>query len=358
MARRRPVINRDDSFNSQDVDPALLQGVLQPLQDALRKQLQEKDEQFKYELREKEEGLKRATQRRDIVGKELAATQAKLSRLQAQLEAATNECVTLAEQRQDAEDIGAGVDGDLRARQEEVAAKQAELETAKAQAEHVAATLKQLEAHADELQSNVAVMRRATHKAESALSDAEKATARRLAFVQGLQDKVYRLNEEATDLDSQIAAQREQTVAADALLADATQEMESIAFEKRQMLQQWRSTVAALAKRDEALARHHQAIRDAADELAGLERQAAPIKAAISAAIADNGSRMEALGTLESTEQFVARQLARCNQKRESLSRKYAPDLGKYDLLRSECALSLCVCVYHPQVCHDAKVPA
>lgn len=46
-----------------------------------------------------------------------------------------------------------------------------------------------------------------------------------------------------------------------ATLAEATREMEAVYFEKKQLAAQWKSTLTAIAKRDEAVQAVEEAIR-------------------------------------------------------------------------------------------------
>ena len=64
------------------------------------------------------------------------------------------------------------------------------------------------------------------------------------------------------------------------LLAETGQEMDLVAFEKKQLLQQWKSSLVQLARRDEALAAAQtqleaarEVIRDVENEIIGTRRE-------------------------------------------------------------------------------------
>jgi septal ring factor EnvC (AmiA/AmiB activator) len=60
---------------------------------------------------------------------------------------------------------------------------------------------------------------------------------------------------------AQLAAQANETRAARDTLAEAESEMEAINFEKKQLVQQWKSSLLGMARRDEALQATEDALR-------------------------------------------------------------------------------------------------
>jgi coiled-coil domain-containing protein 40 len=59
----------------------------------------------------------------------------------------------------------------------------------------------------------------------------------------------------------QVEAQKGETRAAMETLIEADQEMESVHFEKRQLIAQWNSSLLAISRREEALAAIKESIR-------------------------------------------------------------------------------------------------
>jgi septal ring factor EnvC (AmiA/AmiB activator) len=88
---------------------------------------------------------------------------------------------------------------------------------------------------------------------------------------------IDRLNEQLKGLhdkfqlyDAQLLSQREETDAAGSTLADANREMEQIAFEKKQLLNQWRSALLGMQRRDEALQATLTAIQKQREQVRGV----------------------------------------------------------------------------------------
>ena len=64
---------------------------------------------------------------------------------------------------------------------------------------------------------------------------------------------IRRLNEQKGVTEAQIIAQRQETAAAIETLQEAAKEIEAVAFEKKQLALQWRSSLIGIQKRDEAV---------------------------------------------------------------------------------------------------------
>merc|ERR1719243_169323 len=68
------------------------------------------------------------------------------------------------------------------------------------------------------------------------------------------------MTEQKALLDAQLAAQKQETEAALTTLREAAKEMDAVEFEKKQLMQQWRSSLVGMQRRDEALQNVQQAL--------------------------------------------------------------------------------------------------
>ncbi|KAG5180389.1 hypothetical protein JKP88DRAFT_323701 [Tribonema minus] len=178
--------------------------------------------------------------------------------------------------------------------------KQATEDLAQAHAKNMAElnalqdTLRQVEQYNEEVKGEILVTRRATYKAESAMQGLEKEKGRQDVYINNLLDQVKRLQEQVVLQEAQIASQTGQSTEAQDMIRETAKasgpalravmlhldEMEVIHFEKKQLLQQWRSALVGLARRDEALTAATNALRDAENasrehetEIEGLKRE-------------------------------------------------------------------------------------
>merc|ERR1719181_1076715 len=81
------------------------------------------------------------------------------------------------------------------------------------------------------------------------------------------------MTEQKALLDAQLIAQRQETEAAIATLREAGREMESIEFEKNQLMQQWRSSLIGMQRRDEALQNVQKALEEQSEGELAIENE-------------------------------------------------------------------------------------
>ena len=121
---------------------------------------------------------------------------------------------------------------------------------------------------------------RATYKAEEQVQSLEKAKEGQDLYVNKLDARARVLGERIAVTEARLAKQQDESAEARKLLAETGQEMDLVAFEKKQLLQQWKSSLVQLARRDEALAAAQtqleaarEVIRDVENEIIGTRRE-------------------------------------------------------------------------------------
>merc|ERR1719247_762101 len=82
-----------------------------------------------------------------------------------------------------------------------------------------------------------------------------------------------RMTEQKSLLEAQLVAQKQETEAAVATLREATREMDAIEFEKKQLMQQWRSSLIGMQRRDEALQNVQQALQEQNEAELGVDNE-------------------------------------------------------------------------------------
>ena len=80
-----------------------------------------------------------------------------------------------------------------------------------------------------------------------------------------LNENLKRLQEQFI-YEAQLQSQSQETDAAKTTLLDAAKEMETIAFEKKQLMQQWKSSLIGIQRRDEALQATQSAISNLVED--------------------------------------------------------------------------------------------
>merc|ERR1719217_1017360 len=126
-------------------------------------------------------------------------------------------------------------------------------------------TLRQVEEYNEQMKAEIQVTRRATYKAEDHIKQVEKAKVKQDHLLDSMNEDVKRMTEQKALLEAQLVAQKQETEAATTTLREASREMEAIDFEKKQLLQQWRSSLVGMQRRDEALQNVQQALKEQAE---------------------------------------------------------------------------------------------
>jgi len=219
-------IYSDEEGDEEEVDVAAVirdfggHDLMQGIQKTLYDQLVRQRERTTVEKRETENEVNMLTKRKEQVGVELYGNQQQLARMQMALENLHNQFHGIAEARGSEEGVldeckqrHAALNGAYAEKQKTLLKAQAELDT-------LTATMRQVETYNEEMKSEIAITRRATYKAEASVQDLEKAKQGQDLYIDGLNENVKSLKEQAVLYESQIGAQKSQTDEAKEILKE------------------------------------------------------------------------------------------------------------------------------------------
>ena len=242
-------------------------------QAALAAQLISAKERAELELREKEEALKVAKSQREQIGVDLYGQQQQLAKLQINLEKMSEELHSVAEARARADmelkqtkARSESISKDTKVREDKVNESQTEYDK-------LASTLKQIEAYSEEMKNEISITRRATFVAEENITKKEKAKQEQDLLIDNLQETLKHENQRLKLYDAQLIAQKHETKVAQEALNEASLEMETIHFEKKQLVQRWKSSLLAISRRDEALQATEDALRKQREQQLAMESE-------------------------------------------------------------------------------------
>ena len=264
--------------SSHAAPPSLAQPIMDRIQWALHKQLKGSYDVARMTLSEQTEELSRAKAAREDIGVQLYQMQQQLAKLQMNLEKVHENHSIIAQMREAAEDdqrkvreAYKGTYGEVSGQRQKVAKHQAELD-------QLAATLRQVEAYNEQMRSEIAVTRRATYKAEEAITQLEGGKVQQDVLIDAINEKLKRSQEQLALYEAQLLAQQQETGAAGNTLKEASAEMEAIHFEKKQLLSQWKTALIGMGRRDEALKATDEAIRKQREQELAIEQEQTAIK--------------------------------------------------------------------------------
>ncbi|XP_040892417.1 coiled-coil domain-containing protein 40 [Toxotes jaculatrix] len=125
----------------------------------------------------------------------------------------------------------------------------------------------------EELHSNVKVMKNARRKAGAEKDQAEEQKLKQDLYVERLTKDMERLMQQIAMYEAQASAQTEETQTAKEALSEAEMEMESLVVARKQLLQQWNSSLVGMKSRDEAFNAMQEALREVEHQVILLDRE-------------------------------------------------------------------------------------
>ncbi|KAM9363274.1 coiled-coil domain-containing protein 40 [Symphorus nematophorus] len=204
---------------------------------------------------------------------ELFATQEQLARYQIRLEDRHLIKAQAEAKRQQAQD-------QLEATKSQHSRITSQVSKAKANASQLQAELDNLNLHlvftqavSEDLHSNVKVLKNVKRKAGAEKSQAEEQKLKQDVYVERLTKEMESLTQQIAMYEAQATAQAEETQAAKEAFTEVEMEMESLVKARKQLLQQWSSSLVTMSRREEALSAMQDAVRTVDHQLILLDRE-------------------------------------------------------------------------------------
>ncbi|KAK2152124.1 hypothetical protein LSH36_339g05000 [Paralvinella palmiformis] len=303
-----------------DPDHPLMRRFQKALQDHLNKQR----EKVSLELRELLEAVKTKHTDREDIGVELYGVQQELARHQMMLEKHHDDYSKLNQGRTQMEQLLYDVRTQYKDKQTLINEERKKGADLQAEVENLALRLFYMDNAKEDVRSDIAVMKRAAEKAESEVMKAEVEKQQQDLYVDRLVEQVDKLREEIALFDAQLTAQSEETRAAKEALMEARMEIESISLEKKQLYQQWNSSLIGMRRRDEAHAAMQEALNQQEQRILSLQTEIEGFKKSISREQEQNEKLTLILSKTEQDIATVKKMLTSCQNKHEALKTEYA----------------------------------
>mmetsp|Transcript_31905 Transcript_31905/g.52376 ORF Transcript_31905/g.52376 Transcript_31905/m.52376 type:complete len:881 (-) Transcript_31905:137-2779(-) len=258
----------DDEEDFEDGEFPFLKAdhpLLSKVQEALNQQLSRHNERVTLSLAEKNESLRKLVKHREEIGVTLYGAQQQLAKLQLQLEQLHDKFAMVQSKRLEDDEKLKTTTVTYEGKKTEVDGAMRQLNKAQDEQNQLNITLRQVEEYNEQMKAEIQVTRRATYKAEDHIKTVEKSKSKQDILIDTMNEDVKRMTEQKALLEAQLVAQKQETEAAMTTLREASREMEAIEFEKKQLMQQWRSSLVGMQRRDEALQNVQQALREQAE---------------------------------------------------------------------------------------------
>merc|ERR1712195_10002 len=297
--------------------------LLRPVQEAMHKVLTGNHDKLSLGLRGQVEELRRVKVQREEGGVELYQVQQQLAKLQMSLERAHEQYNIMSQMRTGSEEDNQQISDAYSNRKGELQEQRNKLGKYEGELDKVNLTLRQVESYNEQMRDEIAVTRRATYKAESDIQSLEDKQKWQDLYIDSQHDKIKRLEEQLALYDAQLESQKQETKAAADTLHEASEEMQAINYEKRTLLQQWKSSLIALQRRDEALQQTEAELRNQRETLLTIETEISGYKKSIQQEQYTNERLTATLGKLHAEITFIEHQLEETKEKRAKLNEKF-----------------------------------
>jgi chromosome segregation ATPase len=289
------------------------------LQAVWEKQLTRQHEKIGLALQEKQEEARKLVKHREEIGVTLYGAQQQLAKLQLSLEQFHDKYAMVNGKRMEDEEALKQVTSAWEGKKEDVKDCMKRLAKSQDELNQLNITLRQVEDYNTQMKNEIQVTRRATYKAESHIKSVEASKHKQDLLIDGMNEDIRRMTEQKALYDAQLAAQRQETEAAVTTLRDAAKEMEAIEFEKKQLTQQWRSSLVGMQRRDEALQNVQQALEEQTEAELAIENELRGLQNSIRT----EQERTEQLSSLKDRNdkemQYLNSQMSSIKQDREKL---------------------------------------
>ncbi|KAF0697615.1 Aste57867_11705 [Aphanomyces stellatus] len=296
---------------------------MQRIQKVLYDQLVGNDTQISLDLREKEEELRRAKTRREDLGVDLYGVQQQLAQLQMALESAHNKLNETHDGRFKAEDNLDEIKEEFKKKKAVVEKSRMQMKKSQVELDALNQTLRQVETYNDEMKSEIARSQRAAHKAEENVTNLEKEKKKQDLYIDKLTEEVKSLKENIQLYGTQLKVQKQETEAAEETLKEAAKQMETTSFEKKQLMQQWKSSLIGMQQRDQALLATQTAVNELNEEELAVASEIRGYKTSIEKAQTVNETLTGTIDRFDSENRFVDEQLGAIQQDMDKLSERY-----------------------------------
>lgn len=297
--------------------------LMAPAQKVFMEELKDAQYRLGITLVDKKGELKRAAQDREVLGVQLYSLQQQLARLQLSLESSHSEYNTLLDKRLKEEEMLKQVEDNNT--EQKVIFKEHEKQQKKYSAEldSLHETIRQIEKYNEEVQSEIAITKRAAYKAEQSVQGLEKNKVVQDSYVENLSKQIKSVQEQMALYGGQIDSQKLETEDAKKVVEETLKELDTIANEKKQLMLQWKGALAGLSRRDEALSQAQQTLSNAESAVQDYDTEIDSAKRSQKREQGKHETLVNIKDRLENELLWVEENLTKMKSEREQLQERY-----------------------------------
>nr|XP_040042055.1 coiled-coil domain-containing protein 40 isoform X1 [Gasterosteus aculeatus aculeatus] len=176
----------------------------------------------------------------------------------------------------------------------------------------------------EDLRSNVKVLKNARSKARAEKNQAEDQKFKQDLYVERLTKDLEGLTQQIGMYEVQTVAQAEETKAAREAHSEAEMEMESLVMARKQLLQQWSSSLVGMRRQDEAFSAMQEAVRTVEPQVILLDREIEGYKRSIAEEQEQNATLTVQLNRSQMDGATSKKLISQMQAKQEALQAHYS----------------------------------
>lgn len=263
MTPQQPQQNENDFAGEENnlvvLDPD--HPLMSRFQKALKDQLSKREEKLVLETRETKYQLEKLRKEREDLGVELYGLQQELAKNQMLLEKEHDTYNETNQNRKLVENDLEQIRGLYRTQQKQLDEELQKFRDLQQERDNLKLRIFYMSNAKDDIRSDIAVIRRATEKAETDKAKFEVEKQHQDMLVSRLEEKEAKIKEDIALYDWQLQNQLKESKAAKNALIEARMETDAIEKEKNQLMQNWSSCLIGMKRRDEANSQMNAAIK-------------------------------------------------------------------------------------------------
>ncbi|CAO2646291.1 Coiled-coil domain-containing protein 40 [Lemmus lemmus] len=293
-------------------------------QKALKSYLNRQIDKLKLDIQELDVATKQARVQRQELGVNLYGVQQHLARLQMQLEKSHDQhSLAACERRRREEELQTTRDlyNKTCATANEERRKLAALQT---EMESLALHLFYMQNIDQDVRDDIRVMKQVVKKTEAEKLRAEIEKKKQDLFVDQLTERAHQLEENISLFEAQYLSQAEDTRILRKAVSEATTEIDTIAMEKKRILQQWTTSLVGMKHRNEAYRTVLDAFRECEHQVKSIDGEIEAYKRSIMKEEEKNEKLARLLNRSETEAMLVQKMTTQCLSKQEALQSEFS----------------------------------
>eukprot|EP01060_Flectonema_neradi_P040837 TRINITY_DN944_c3_g1_i2.p1 TRINITY_DN944_c3_g1~~TRINITY_DN944_c3_g1_i2.p1 ORF type:complete len:915 (+),score=238.56 TRINITY_DN944_c3_g1_i2:262-2745(+) len=267
--------------------------------------------------------LKRVKQTREETGVELYNVQQHLAKLQENLERGHDNFTAVQGLKVQKEKERTEIYKQFEQNKGTIEAMRKKYFKYQAELDKLSETILRVEYFNQQIRSEISVEQRATYTAEDAIQKLEQTKLKQDFLIDNLNEQVKSKTQQLALYSSQLASQCAETKMARDTLAEALAEMEAIQFEKKQLLQQWKTSLIGMQRRDETLRATEEALNVQKEQLMALDNEILGYRHSIKKEQDNNERLTQVLAKTENEVNFLEKQVDSLLERKQKSNDKY-----------------------------------